>query len=203
MAEQVIRYPELTPPNVFTQEELGWVPWLEPKPESELTEDDYTALVERSRAASPYFRLLVRDPVVLGARTRADNDIFYNTDAGLGRAEREISAAAASRTNGCLFCASVHSRFATIQAPSRRDDVQRLLDEGIDGEQDERWTAIIEAAAALTATPSRFGAAHVETLRAAGLDDQAIVDVVQSAAFFNWANRLMLSLGEPTPPASA
>lgn len=203
MAEQVIRYPELTPPNVFTQEELGWVPWLEPKPESELTEDDYTALVERSRAASPYFRLLVRDPVVLGARTRADNDIFYNTDAGLGRAEREISAAAASRTNGCLFCASVHSRFATIQAPSRRDDVQRLLDEGIDGEQDERWTAIIEAAAALTATPSRFGSAHVEALRAAGLDDQAIVDVVQSAAFFNWANRLMLSLGEPTPPASA
>ena len=203
MAEQVIRYPELTPPNVFTQEELGWVPWLEPKPESELTEDDYTALVERSRAASPYFRLLVRDPVVLGARTRADNDIFYNTDAGLGRAEREISAAAASRTNGCLFCASVHSRFATIQAPSRRDDVQRLLDEGIDGEQDERWTAIIEAAAALTATPSRFGAAHVEALRAAGLDDQAIVDVAQSAAFFNWANRLMLSLGEPTPPAGA
>ncbi|MFD6700377.1 MULTISPECIES: alkylhydroperoxidase domain protein [unclassified Microbacterium] len=201
MAELVLRHPEVTPPHVFTQEELGWVPWLEPKPEAELTDADYTALVERSRAASPYFRLLVRDPVVLGARTRADNDIFYNTDAGLARAEREISAAAASRVNGCLFCASVHSRFATIQAPSRRDDVQRLLDEGIDGAQDERWTAIIEAAAALTATPSRFGAAHVEVLRAAGLDDQAIVDVVQSASFFNWANRLMLSLGEPTPPA--
>ncbi|SFR57396.1 alkylhydroperoxidase domain protein, Avi_7169 family [Microbacterium azadirachtae] len=200
MAEQVLRHPDVTPPHVFTQEELGWVPWLEPKPEAELTDDDYIALVDRSRAASPYFRLLVRDPVVLGARTRADNDIFYNTDAGLGRAEREISAAAASRVNGCLFCASVHSRFATIQAPSRRDDVQRLLDEGIDGEQDERWTAIIEAAAALTATPSRFGEAHVQALRAAGLDDQAIVDVVQSAAFFNWANRLMLSLGEPTPP---
>ncbi|MBS1907744.1 MAG: alkylhydroperoxidase domain protein [Actinobacteria bacterium] len=203
MTEQVLRHPEVTGPAVFTAEELGWVPWLEPKPEAALTEDDYTALVERSRAASPYFRLLVRDPVVLGARTRADNDIFYNTDAGLGRAEREISAAAASRTNGCLFCASVHSRFATIQAPSRRDDVQRLLDEGIDGEQDERWTAIIEAAAALTATPSRFGTAHVQALRSAGLDDQAIVDVVQSAAFFNWANRLMLSLGEPTPPAGS
>ncbi|GAA4479414.1 alkylhydroperoxidase domain protein [Microbacterium panaciterrae] len=203
MAEHVLRHPELTPPDVFTQEELGWVPWLEPKPVEELTEQDYAGLVERARSANPYFRLLVRDPVVLGARTRADNDIFYNTDAGLGRAEREISAAAASRTNGCLYCASVHSRFATIQAPSRRDDVQRLLDEGIDGEQDERWTAIIEASAALTATPSRFGSAHVEALRAAGLDDQAVVDVVQSAAFFNWANRLMLSLGEPTPPAGA
>jgi alkylhydroperoxidase domain protein len=197
---QVIRYPEITPPNEFSQKELGWVPWLDPKPVEELTEEDYTGLVERARSGNPYFRLLVRDPVVLGARTRADNDIFYNTDAGLGRAERELSAAAASRTNGCLFCASVHSRFASMQAPSRTEDVQRLLDEGIDSEQDERWTAVIEAAAALTATPSHFGAAHVAALRDAGFDDQAIVDVVQSAAFFNWANRLMLSLGEPTPP---
>ena len=65
MAEQVIRYPDLVPPNAFTQEELGWVPWLEPKPVEELTDDDYTALVERSRAGSPYFRLLVRDPVAI------------------------------------------------------------------------------------------------------------------------------------------
>lgn len=202
MTETVIRHPEVTPPDAFTQDELGWVPWLEPKPVDELTDSDYVALTERSRASSPYFRLLVRDPVVLGARTRADNDIFYNTDAGLGRAERELAAAAASRTNGCIFCASVHSRFASLQAPKRRGDVQRLLDEGIDAAQDERWTAVVEAAAALTATPAHFGAAHVAALREAGFDDQAVVDVIQSAAFFNWANRLMLSLGEPTPPAA-
>lgn len=196
----VIRHPRLDRPNVFTQDELGWVPWLAPKEESGLTAQDHAALVDPGRAASPYFRLLVRDPVVLGARTRADNDIFYNTDAGLSRAERELSAAATSRTNGCLFCASVHARFAVLQAPLRRGDVQRLLDDGIDGAQDERWTAVIEAAAALTATPPRFGAAHVAALRDAGFDDQAVVDVVYSAAFFNWANRLMLSLGEPTPP---
>ena len=37
----------------------------------------------------------------------------------------------------------------------------------------------------------------------AGLDDLAIADVIQGAAFFNWANRLMLSLGEPALPATA
>jgi alkylhydroperoxidase domain protein len=199
MTEHVIRHPHILRPNTFTQTQLGWEPWLEPKPVAELTEADYTALVDRGRAASPYFRLLVRDPVVLGARTRADNDIFYNEDAGLPRAERELAAAAASRTNGCLFCASVHSRFAA-RLSGRTEDVQRLLDEGIDAAQDDRWTAVVEAAVALTATPSRFGQAHVDELRAAGFDDQAIVDVIQSAAFFNWANRLMLSLGEPTPP---
>lgn len=198
MTEQVIRHPDNVEPNAFTQARLEWEPWLEPKPVEALTQADREALKGR-RADSPYFRLLVRDPVVLGARTRADIDIFTNEDGGLPRPERELAAAAVSRTNGCLYCASVHSRAAT-ELSGRRDDVQRLLDDGIDSEQDERWTAVIEAAAALTATPSRFGPAHVAALKGAGFDDQAIVDVIQSAAFFNWANRLMLSLGEPTPP---
>jgi len=45
--------------------------------------------------------------------------------------------------------------------------------------------------------------AAVERLRRAGLDDVAIADVIHAAAFFNWANRLMLSLGEPVLPAEA
>jgi len=40
-----------------------------------------------------------------------------------------------------------------------------------------------------------------ELLRAAGLDDLALADLIHAAAFFNWANRLMLSLGEPTEKA--
>jgi uncharacterized peroxidase-related enzyme len=54
---------------------------------------------------------------------------------------------------------------------------------------------------ALTATPIAFGEGHIGDLRAAGFDDLDIVDVINGSAFFNWANRLMLSLGEPTPPA--
>ena len=65
----------------------------------------------------------------------------------------------------------------------------------------ERWNAIVAASVALTATPSTFGPEHVDRLRRAGLDDLAIADVIHAAAFFNWANRLMLSLGEPAAPA--
>ncbi len=95
-----------------------------------------------------------------------------------------------------MFCASVHARFASHYS-KRPDDVQRLLDEGVDAPQDGRWRAIIDASQALTATPAEFGAEHVAALRAAGLDDLAISDTIHAAAFFNWANRLMLSLGEP------
>ena len=49
-------------------------------------------------------------------------------------------------------------------------------------------------------TPIAFGEAHIAALRAVGLDALAISDVIHGAAFFNWANRLMLSLGEPAGP---
>jgi alkylhydroperoxidase domain protein len=201
MSEQIVVQDDRHEPVVFTQQELGWLPWLAPLPEAELTERHFAGLVDRSRAKSDYFRLLVRDPEVLEARTKTDKDISYNTADGLPRAERELAAAATSRYNGCIYCASVHARFATTYS-KRRDDVQRLLDEGVGADLGERWNALVKAAVALASTPIAFGQEHIEELRRVGLDDAEIVDVINSAAFFNWANRLMLSLGEPTIPAT-
>lgn len=183
-------------PAVFTRDTLEWLPWLEPVAEEALTERQLAGLTDRARAKSPYFRLLARDPDILGARTRTDKDIFYNTALGLPRAERELAAAAASRLNGCIYCASVHARFAATYS-KREADVDRLLAEGVETDLGPRWNAIKAAAVALTATPPTFGAAEVAGLRDAGLDDLEIADVIHGAAFFNWANRLMLSLGEP------
>lgn len=200
MTETVLTHPNNHEPTVFTQDELNWLPWLEPYPADQLTERHFAGLVDAARAKSDYFRLLVRDPDVLQARTKTDKDIFYNPEGGLPRAERELAATAASRHNGCIYCASVHSRFATVHS-KRGDDVQRLLDEGVGADLGERWNAIVAASVALTETPGSFGAEHVRRLRAAGLDDAAVADVIQGAAFFNWANRLMLSLGEPQAKA--
>lgn len=183
-------------PAVFTRAMLDWAAWIEPVSEAELTDRQRAGLVDPGRAKSEYFRLLARDPDALGARTRTDKDIFYNVAAGLPRAERELAAAAVSRLNGCIYCASVHARFASTYS-KREADVDRLLAEGVDVDLGERWNAVTAAAVALTVTPPRFGDTEINRLRAAGLDDLEITDVIHAAAFFNWANRLMLSLGEP------
>ncbi|HEX3881498.1 MAG TPA: alkylhydroperoxidase domain protein [Stellaceae bacterium] len=196
MTDTILEPPPHAAPIVFTRALLDWLPWLEPLAVEALTERHMEALVDAGRAKSAYFRLLARDPGALKARTLADKDIFYNQDAGLPRAERELAAAATSRFNGCIYCASVHSRFAATYS-KREADVQRLLDDGVGADLGERWNAIVAAAVALSATPISFGPPHVERLRRAGLDDLAISDVIHAAAFFNWANRLMLSLGEP------
>ncbi len=201
MRDSVIVHDNENEPVVFTQDELGWLPWLEPFPEAELTERHFAGLVDKARAKSDYFRLLVRDPEVLEARTKTDKDIFYNTADGLPRAERELAAAATSRYNGCIYCASVHSRFATTYS-RRGDDVQRLLDQGVGADLGARWNAVVKASVALASTPIAFGEEHIEELWRVGLDDAEIVDVINSASFFNWANRLMLSLGEPTTLAA-
>ena len=135
-------------------------------------------------------------PQVLGARTRTNKDIFYNAREGLPRADRELAAAATSREHGCVFCASVHARFASHYS-DRHDDVQRLLDDGSAADLGPRWNAVVAAATALAQTPPLLNSAHIRALQSEGLDALDLADVIHGAAFFNWANRLMLSLGEP------
>jgi alkylhydroperoxidase domain protein/CMD domain protein len=179
----------------FTQAELGWEPWVAPLAPDLSDADGEQRAALGARAGSPYFRLLARDAPVLVERTATDAGVF-RSEGGLPRAERELGAAVASRVNGCVYCASVHSRFASRYS-GRRDDVQRLLDEGVEGAQDDRWRRLIDFAAALSQTPSRADPADVAGLREAGCSDLEVLDLAQATAFFAWANRLMLTLGEP------
>jgi alkylhydroperoxidase domain protein len=184
-------------PTSFTQDRLDWVPWIEPIALADATEDQL-AVLDGFRAESPYFRLLARDPHVLRERSAVDKAIFYG-HGGLPRAERELTATVTSRLNGCVYCASVHSALSS-QLSGRTDDVQRQLDEGVEVRIDDRRDAITDFAAALSATPPRATAAHVARLREVGLSNAEISDIVHASAFFSWANRLMLTLGEPEAP---
>ncbi len=192
--------PEVVAPAGFVNHSLGWKPWVEPLAKDELSEEAREALIRPERADSEYFRLLARDPQALRARTLTDLDIFYNTDGGLGRAERELAATVVSRINGCEYCASVH------QARSKQEGgdaaaIDRLLFEGPDADLgSELWNVLRDASRALTHTPFEFNDGCVRKLRGVGLDDLAIIDFINSASFFNWANRLMLTLGEPDVP---
>lgn len=191
-------YPGMHRPAHFVAHSLGWRPWVPPA--ENLTEEQRAALIKPEREKSEYFRLLARDPRALRARTLTDLDIFYNTEGGLGRAERELAATVASRLNGCVYCASVHAGRA-IQESQREDDIHRLLNEGVAADLGSpQWNALRDAARALTNTPVSFDSGHVAALRAVGFGDLAVVDAINSTAFFQWANRLMLGLGEPELP---
>lgn len=197
----IATWPGLARPERFVNHSLGWRPWVPPVAKDELTEEQLDALIKPERADLPYFRLLARDPAALRARTLTDLDIFYNTDGGLGRAERELAATVTSRLNGCVYCASVHAG-RTIEEGGDAAGVDKLLEEGVDADLgSDLWNVLRDASRALTVTPMEYNDGCVGRLKAVGLDDAALLDHVYAVAFFNWANRLMLCLGEPEVPA--
>lgn len=185
----------------FTTAERAWHAWAPPVGPDTGSAAQIAAYETSVWPDSPYFRLLAWHPQGLATRTALDQAIFLGRP-GLPRGERELAATVASRLNGCELCTSVHSRF-TVTFTKDADAVARLLEQGVDAEFAPRWRAIVDAAAALTASPPRFGAHHVRALTEVGLSRADIQDIVEATAFFAWANRLMMSLGEPAAPDAA
>lgn len=199
-------------PTAFTREFLDWEPWLPAPAEDELTPEQIESFASKATTGSVYFRLISRTPELTLARSTLDNAVFTSKE-GLDKGERELAAAVSSKVNDCVYCASVHARKAE-QRTRRTADVDRMLaiDLPRDADwvatavsplaegQDERWTVLVETAARLSARIPEFDAADAQRLREQGLTDLEIIDHIASTAFFGWANRLMLTLGEPFWP---
>jgi uncharacterized peroxidase-related enzyme len=116
-------------------------------------------------------------------------------DGGGPKSDRELAAVATSRVNGCVYCAAIHAR-AYDRMTHDTDQIQRVLDEGVDTPLRGRERAIVDLAVKLTEDPASFSASDLEPLRVLGLSDLEILDVANGAAIFAWANRLLQTLGE-------
>lgn len=181
----------------WTTDFLDWVPWIEtvnetnPKPEHRAHIDE----VLGQRAGATYYETLANDIESVRTRTVLFSDIFESKD-GTPRSDRELAATATSRINGCVYCASVHARlFANLT--KKRELTQRILENGLDTNVPDHERAILDLSAKLTVDPEAVTADDLQSARDQGFDDLGILDLIQSAAIFANANRLMLTLGEP------
>ncbi|CAG9425532.1 TPA: CMD domain-containing protein [Providencia alcalifaciens] len=189
-----------TSPTVFTQSQLGWESWLSARDANTLDENETQTMKKHGQLNSEYFLLLAHQSEILALRTQIDRGIFY-TSGGLPRWEREFAAAVVSKVNGCIYCASVHARKASQYSKEHYTDVEKLLATPAGNELAEgyepRLLAIIDLVASLSATPIQASVKQISQLRSLGVSELELLDLIQSSAFFSWANRLMLTLGEP------
>ncbi len=191
-----------TIPKPFTLDLLEWTPWLERATETALTPEQRER-VEAFIGDAPnpdYLLVLANDFAALQTRAPVHRHVYSSTDPEPS-AYRELGATTTSRINGCVFCTSVHARMYAGFA-KKRDLIRRFLDEGTDAELPPLERAIVDLSAKVTRDPESLTAADLAPLREQGLDDLTILDVINYAAFFANANRLMLTLGEPKPPPS-
>jgi uncharacterized peroxidase-related enzyme len=183
--------------DTFTIEPLAWSPWLERATDTALTAE------QRQRVEafigdvphSDYLDVLSNDLDAAQARALVHRHVYTSDDPAHG-ARRELGATTTSRINGCVYCASVHAR-RYAQYSKQRELIERFLTDGVDVELPPVERAIVDITAQLTHDPESLAATDLQPLRDLGFDDLEILDILNYAAFFANANRLMLTLGEP------
>jgi uncharacterized peroxidase-related enzyme len=183
----------------FTLDFLDWRPWVPRAIDTDISPERSAEIQQfvDGKNASDYLLVLANDFDSLQARAFVHRHV-YATEEATQSGYRELGATTTSRINGCVFCASVHARHVANYLKDR-PLAQRFLDEGLKAELPNVERAVVDVSAKLTRDPEGLTGADLEPLRQLGLTDIEILDVLNYAAFFANANRLMLTLGEPAP----
>ncbi|EYB68546.1 hypothetical protein DEIPH_ctg021orf0063 [Deinococcus phoenicis] len=121
-------------------------------------------------------------------------NLLLNKEGYLTNAERELVAVVVSGVNRCLYCAVSHGAALRefLGDPQKAD---ALAVNWRHAHLTERERTLAEYAEKLTLHPAEVTAADLDPLRAVGLDDHQIMELVQVIAMFNMTNRVSSALG--------
>lgn len=121
-------------------------------------------------------------------------EIMYSRSE-LSRAERELMGTVVSMTNGCKYCARHHAE-ALNHYWKNDSKIEKLINGNYFEILSPRERALVEFAKHLTIKPSEHESTDfTQKLKDIELSDAAILDAVLVTAYFNFVNRIVLSLG--------
>lgn len=113
----------------------------------------------------------------------------------LSRAEREMMAVVVSVANGCQYCQMHHAQ-ALNHYWKNNERILALIKDFHQTGLSSREKALCEFARLLTVSPNAFNdEQHLQPLRNEGIADSGILDATLVTAYFNFVNRIVLSLG--------
>jgi uncharacterized peroxidase-related enzyme len=102
--------------------------------------------------------------------------------------ERELFAAFTSKQNECPFCVGSHTAIYTLALGEAANLIK--LDDWRNAPVDAKVKAALGLIEKMSRGPRQIGAADVDAVRAAGVSDTAIEDVIHIAFCFHIINRL-------------
>jgi uncharacterized peroxidase-related enzyme len=172
------------------------ITWLQLPDEATLDEETRTLLGKARRNVGflpNVFAAYSLRPEKLRRWIRHFNEIMRG-DSPLTPAERELIGVVVSAENRCIYCVLSHGA-----------ELRKLLEDPMLADQtaidyrrarlDERTRAMLDYAIKLTRTPVECSAADVQALRDLGFSDEAIFDIAETAAMYNFTNRLASATG--------
>jgi uncharacterized peroxidase-related enzyme len=120
-------------------------------------------------------------------------DSIMTEESGLSKAEREMIAVAVSAQNHCFYCLTSHGAVLRIRS---KDEVlaDTIAANYRAAALAPRQRAMLDLAVKITRAPDTIGDEDIDGLRAHGFSDEDIMDIIQTAAFFNYSNRVANAL---------
>jgi uncharacterized peroxidase-related enzyme len=170
----------------------AWIKVVEPGEAVGELKAVYEATLGKRGALAAVHKIHSLHPETLTAHMALYMELLFG-QSPLTRREREAIAVAVSRTNGCAYCVAHHAE--ALARYEKSSDHLAAVREGRWNALDIRTARLCQYAEKLTRDPASLREADVALLRDTGLDDRAILDAAQIAAYFNFVNRLVLGLG--------
>lgn len=116
------------------------------------------------------------------------NEIMLSEGA-LSTLERELIAVAVSSCNRCYYCLVAHGQ--QVRALSGDPELGEMIALNYRvADLDERTMVMLDYVWALTENPNDIDAEDRKLLHRVGFDDNAVWEIIETAAFFNYTNRL-------------
>jgi uncharacterized peroxidase-related enzyme len=120
-------------------------------------------------------------------------DSIMTDDSGLSKAEREMIAVAVSALNHCFYCLTSHG--AALRVRSKDEILADTIAANYRAaDLTPRQRAMLDYAVKITFASETCSDEDVENLRMHGFTDEDIMDIAQTAAFFNYSNRVASAL---------
>jgi len=120
-------------------------------------------------------------------------DAIMTEASGLTKAEREMIAVAVSAQNHCFYCLTSHGAVLRIRT---KDEVlaDAIAANYRAANLTSRQRAMLDLAVKITVDSAGVGDQDIAAVRDQGFTDEDIMDIIQTAALFNYSNRVASAL---------
>lgn len=167
---------------------------IQPDEATGILSEVFANLIEKRGKVSEVLAVQSLHPASIQSHLNLYMDIMF-AKTSLSRPEKEMIAVVVSVTNGCVYCKTHHAVALNNYWKDEARVTKLIADYKIAG-LSFREAAMCTFAIHLTKYPAQHeNNDHTNTLKIAGLTDEGILDTVLVTAYFNFVNRIVLSLG--------
>ena len=176
---------------------MAWIRIVEP----EHADEALARLLDRAAPGRRPDNILLAHglrPHTLDGHLALYRAVLHHPANALDRAFAEALGVLVSLVNGCRYCVVHHAEGVrrALADPARAEAWLTALESGPRREVfDTRQRAALAYVEQLTREPAALAARDLQVLRDAGWDDGEILEINQIAAYFAYANRVVLGLG--------